>query len=114
MGGLVPLGYDCVDRRLIINEAEAETVREIYRQYVRLGSVMAVKKHLEHKGIRSKIRTSSDGRTYGGAVYSRGALYQILNNRMYIGKIAHRGEVYAAQHEPIIPQKLWEQVAASP
>jgi site-specific DNA recombinase len=112
MGGLVPLGYDCVDRRLTVNKSESETVREIYRQYVRLGSVMAVKKHLEKKGIRSKLRTSSDGRTYGGAIYSRGALYQILNNRMYVGKIVHRAEVYAGQHEPIIAQKLWNQVAA--
>jgi site-specific DNA recombinase len=113
MGGMVPLGYDCVERRLIINESESETVREIFRQYARLGSVMAVKKYLEEKGIRSKIRTASDGRAYGGAIYSRGALYQILNNRMYIGQIVHRGEAYAAQHEPIIAQKLWNQVAAS-
>jgi hypothetical protein len=74
---------------------------------------MGVKKYLEKKGIRSKIRTTKDGRTYGGAIYSRGALYQILNNRMYIGKIVHRGEVYVAQHEPIITQKLWDQVGAS-
>jgi site-specific DNA recombinase len=112
MGGMVPLGYDCVERRLIINESESEAVREIFRQYVRLGSVKAVKKYLEKKGIRSKIRTASDGRTYGGAIYSRGALYQILNNRMYIGKIVHRGEVYAAQHERIIAPKLWNRVAA--
>ena len=112
MGGWVPLGYDWVDRRLIVNDSESKTVREIFRQYVRLGSVMAVKELLEKNGICSKVRTSIDGRTYGGAIYSRGALYQILNNRMYIGKIVHRGEVYRAQHEPIIAQNLWNQVAA--
>ena len=112
MGGVVPLGYDVVDRKLIVNDSESKTVGEIFRQYVRLGSVMAVKEFLQKNGIRSKVRTSIDGRTYGGAIYSRGALYQILNNRMYIGKIVHRGEVYPAQHEPIIAQKLWDQVAA--
>jgi DNA invertase Pin-like site-specific DNA recombinase len=112
MGGLVPLGYDAVDRRLIVNDSESKTVREVFRQYMRLGSVMAVKEYLEKNGIRSKVRTSLEGRTYGGAIYSRGALYQILNNRMYIGKIVHRGEVYAGQHDPIIAQKLWNQVAA--
>jgi hypothetical protein len=72
-----------------------------------------VKEYLGRKGIHSKIRTGSDGRLYGGAVYSRGALYQILNNRMYIGKIVHRGQDYPAQHVPIIKQKLWDQVVRS-
>ena len=111
MGGMVPLGYDCADRRLIVNQSEAETVRDMFRQYLRLGSVMKLKEYLEQKKIRSKIRTRSGGRTYGGAVYSRGALYQILNNQIYIGRIVHRGQSYAGQHEPIIAQRLWDQVA---
>jgi site-specific DNA recombinase len=112
MGGMVPLGYDCVDRRLIVNQPEAEIVRGIFRQYLRLGSVMRLKDYLVRKKIRSKIRTSGSGRTYGGAIYSRGALYQILNNRIYIGRIVHRGQSYGGQHEPIIAQKLWDEVAA--
>ena len=112
MGGMVPLGYDCVDRRLIVNHSEADIVRDIFRQYLRLGSVMRLKGYLEEKQIRSKIRTGSDGRKYGGAVYSRGALYQILNNRIYIGRIVHRGESYVGQHEAIIAQELWDNVAA--
>jgi site-specific DNA recombinase len=112
MGGMVPLGYDCMDRRLVVNSSEAETVRNMFRQYVRLGSVTRLKVYLDEKMIRSKIRTRSNGPSYGGAVYSRGALHQILNNRIYLGRIVHRGESYAGQHEPIIEQKLWEQVAA--
>jgi DNA invertase Pin-like site-specific DNA recombinase len=112
MGGMVPLGYDCVDRRLIANQSEAKVVRDIFRQYLRLGSVMKVKDYLEENNIRSKIRTGSGGRKYGGAVYSRGALYQILNNRIYIGRIVHRGQSYVGQHEPIIAQELWNEVAA--
>ncbi len=110
MGGLVPLGYDCVDRRLVVNPTEADTVRQIFRQYLRLGCVSKVKKFLEHKQIRSKVRTSNAGRTNGGTTYSRGALYHLLNNRIYIGETVHRKESYIGQHQPIVPRGLWNKV----
>jgi site-specific DNA recombinase len=112
MGGFVPLGYDCVDRQLVVNQREADTVREIFRQYLRLGCVSKLKQFLEHKQIRGKIRTSHAGRTNGGATYSRGALYHLLNNRIYIGQTIHRKESYTGQHQPIVPGKLWNKVAA--
>jgi len=112
MGGLVPLGYDCVDRRLVVNREEADTVREIFRQYLRLGCVSKLQRFLEQKQIRSKIRTSNAGHTNGGATYSRGALYHLLNNRTYIGETLHRKESYIGQHQPIVPRELWNKVAA--
>jgi len=112
MGGVAPLGYDCVERRLILNQAEANTVRTIFRQYLRLGCVKRLKDFLDHKQIRSKVRTSMAGRTCGGAAYSRGALYHLLNNRIYIGEIVHRGQSYPGQHRPIVPRELWDKVAA--
>jgi site-specific DNA recombinase len=112
MGGLVPLGYDCVDRRLVVNQAEANIVSEIFRQYLRFGCVSKLKQFLEKKHIRSKIRTNNAGHTNGGATYSRGALYHLLNNRIYIGKTVHRKESYVGQHEAIVSQDLWNKVAA--
>ncbi len=112
MGGLVPLGYGCVDRRLVVNQAEADTVREIFRQYLRLGCVSKLKQFLEQKQIRSKIRTSNAGHTNGDATYSRGALYHLLNNRIYIGVTVHRKESYIGQHEAIVSHDLWNKVAA--
>jgi site-specific DNA recombinase len=112
MGGLVPLGYDCVDRRLVVNKEEAKIVREIFRQYLRLGCVSKLKQFLEQKHIRSKIRASNAGHTNGGATYSRGALYHLLNNRIYIGETVHRKESYVGQHEAIVSQDLWNKVAA--
>jgi site-specific DNA recombinase len=112
MGGLVPLGYDCVDRQLVVNQAEANTVREIFRQYLRLNCVSKLKQFLEHKQIRSKVRKSSAGHTHGGVPFSRGALYHLLNNRIYIGKTVHRKEFYTGQHRPIVPRELWDKVAA--
>jgi|HubBroStandDraft_4_1064222.scaffolds.fasta_scaffold52776_2 site-specific DNA recombinase len=112
MGGLVPLGYDCVERRLVINPGEARTVREIFRQYLRLGSVSRLQKFLGRKQIRSKVRTSTGGRIAGGATYSRGALHHILNNHIYLGEICHRKLSHPGLHEPIVPRKLWDKVSA--
>jgi DNA invertase Pin-like site-specific DNA recombinase/AraC-like DNA-binding protein len=111
MGGVVPLGYDCVDHRLIINSAEAGKVRMIFRQYLRLGCVQKLKRYLDGRDIRSKVRTNTAGKIYGGASFSRGALYQLLSNRTYTGKITHRQLAYPGQHPAIVPSKLWDQVA---
>jgi DNA invertase Pin-like site-specific DNA recombinase len=112
MGGTVPLGYDVKHRRLMVNATEAERVREFFRQYLRLGSVSKLKVYLEHKGIRSKERISLIGRKTGGATYSRGALYSILQNRIYLGEIEHRGQVYPGEHKGIVPHELWARVQA--
>jgi len=111
MGGNVPLGYDLKNRNLLINPKEAELVRLIFREYVRLGSVFDLYEWLRDKGIRSKSRTATTGRKLGGAVLSRGTLYHLLSNPLYIGKTAHKGKLYPGQHEAIIDDKLWEQAA---
>jgi site-specific DNA recombinase len=112
MGGVVPLGYDGVDHQLIVNRPEAEIVREIFRQYLRLGCVKELKDYLRREQISSKVRTSTSGRTSGGASYSRGALYHLLNNRVYVGETVHRDHCYPGQPEAIVPKELWDQVAA--
>ena len=112
MGGMVPLGYNCVKRQLVISRPEADTVREIFRQYVRLGCLTKLKKYLEQNHTRSKVRTSNAGRKYGGASYSRGALHHLLCNRIYLGEIVHRDQHFAGQHEPIVSRQLWDQVAS--
>ncbi|MEC5321850.1 recombinase family protein [Aurantimonas sp. A3-2-R12] len=112
MGGLPPLGYDGVDRKLVINEPEAETVREIFRRYLEVGSIAILKRSLDAEGIVSKRRRFRDGKEMGGVSLSRGALYQILRNRLYRGEIEHRGEVHQGEHKAIIPDKFWSDVQA--
>ena len=112
MGGVVPQGYDCINRRLIVNRMEAYTVRTIFRQYLRLGSVSELKNYLGRKRIQSKVHVSAAGRNYGGGSYSRGALYHLLNNRIYLGEIVHHGLSHPGLHEAIIPRELWNKVAA--
>jgi len=112
MGGVVPLGYSCVDRGLVINRPEAEVVRKIFRQYLRLGCVEKLREYLDRAKILSKLRTSNAGRKSGGTSFSRGALYHLLSNRIFIGEIIHRKQYFPGQHQAIIPRPLWDKVAA--
>jgi DNA invertase Pin-like site-specific DNA recombinase len=108
MGGNVPLGYDVKDRKLIVNEAEASTVRLIFRRYAELGSVALLKEELERTDIVSKKREGAGGALSGGKCFSRGALYLMLQNRLYRGEVAHKGQIYPGQHEAIVDPELWE------
>jgi DNA invertase Pin-like site-specific DNA recombinase len=110
MGGYPPLGYDVRDRKLAVNEAEADTVRSIFRCYRELGSVRLLKERLDAEGIVSKRRTAADGRPYGGRPFARGALYHMLQNRIYRGEIVHKHRAYPGQHPPIIDEDLWQEV----
>jgi site-specific DNA recombinase len=112
MGGQPSLGYDVKDRRLIVNNAEAETVRHIFRRYTELKSVRELKENLDAAGIVSKVRTASDGSRYGGRPIARGALYLMLQNRIYRGEIVHKGKSYPGEHEAIVDEALWNSVQA--
>jgi site-specific DNA recombinase len=108
MGGLVPLGYDVIERRLAINQSEAETVREIFRRYLELGSVRLLMEDLNRRGIRSKVRVARNGKQSGGNPFFRGALYVLLSNPICIGEIRHKGVHHPGLHEPIVDRELWE------
>jgi DNA invertase Pin-like site-specific DNA recombinase len=110
MGGVVPIGYDLQDRHLLLHPEDAEQVRNIYRLYIEAGSVTKLREVLEQKGIRSKKRVSRTGRASGGLPISRGALYELLQNRIYRGEITHKGISYPGKQPAIIDQKLWDQV----
>jgi hypothetical protein len=110
MGGYVPLGYDLRDRMIHINSKEAEAIRTIFSNYLRLGCVMTLKNYLDRKGIYSKSRTRSSGAEIGGTSFSRGALYKILRNHIYVGEIEHKGSIYPGRHEAIISREDWNQV----
>ena len=112
MGGPVPLGYDLGDRELLVNPTEAELVREIFELYLEKGSVRALKAELERKGMRSKVRHQRNGRVTGGGPFSRGHLYCLLANPIYIGKLPHKGKLHDGKHAAIMELDLWEKVQA--
>jgi DNA invertase Pin-like site-specific DNA recombinase len=110
MGGPAPLGYQIRDRRLIIDNEEAERVRLIFRRYIELGSVGALADELAVAGVRTKVRPYANGRSVGGVSFTRGSLAQLLQNPIFIGKVKYRGELFDGEHEAIIDHPLWEQV----
>jgi site-specific DNA recombinase len=112
MGGTVPLGYDVRERKLVVNEAEARTVIDIYQRYRRLKSVRSLQVELDTASIRSKRRLRPDGTEYGNCRFSQGALYLLLQNRTYRGEATHKGNAYPGEHAAIVEQPLWDAVQA--
>jgi len=110
MGGLPPLGYDARDRQLVVNEREAEVVRHIFRRYAAVGSVRVLKQELDTGGVVSKLRASPTGRQWGGQPLARGALYRMLQNRIYVGDTVHKDQSYPGEHSAIIDSSLWDDV----
>ena len=112
MGGAVPLGYDAVNRKLKINAEEAKMVRLLFTLYLKLGSVRALQAECHRLGLKTKERTLLDGRRIGGKALSHGHLYLILSNRLYIGRIPHKGRSYEGEHDAIIDAETWDKVQA--
>jgi site-specific DNA recombinase len=112
MGGTVPLGYGLTDRRLVVNAAEAETVRLIFQLYLELKTLRRVREELDRRSIVSKQWVSNGGTRHGGFRFGRGALYHLLANPIYVGGIRHKKVNYPGQHEPIIERAKWQRVQA--
>ncbi|CAN1522060.1 SR_ResInv domain containing protein [Rhabdaerophilaceae bacterium] len=113
MGGTIPLGYDLPDpgtRVLRINPVEASLVRGIFSRYLELGSVHALERELAGQGIQTKRTARKDGSTRGGVPFSRGALFHLLRNRLYLGEIPHRDQSYPGQHEAIVSLEIFDAV----
>lgn len=117
MGGTVPLGYDppndSATRALVVNEAEAETVRLMFTTYLELGSVHELQRWLAARGIVSKARTTASGRMMGGLPFSRGALFHLLRNRLYLGMIVHKTASHSGAHSAIVDPALFDAVQTS-
>ena len=110
MGGNVPLGFKPDGRTLIVVEAEARTVQTLFRLYFELGTVQRVKTEADRISLRTKVREGVDQRMLGGRPFSRGHIYRLLSNPLYIGRIAHREESFEGQHEAIIDSETWNAV----
>jgi DNA invertase Pin-like site-specific DNA recombinase len=102
MGGYVPLGYDVVDRKLVVNEHDAGSVRRIFDRFVEVGSATVLARELRREGFRSKQ----------GTLIDKGYLYRLLNNRVYRGEALHKGKAYPGEHDAIIDADLWDRAHA--
>ena len=110
VGGVVPLGYRVVERKLVIDLAEAETARFIFRRYLELGSLGALIDDLKHKGVVTRVRTLASGRAVGGVPFTRGPLAYFLKNRMYLGEINHGPTSYPGEHPAIVEKAIFDNV----
>ena len=102
MGGFVPLGYDVKDRKLVVNEAEAATVRMIFERFIKIGSATELVRKLRAESVRGKR----------GKLVDKGYVYKLLNNRVYVGDAVHKGTAYPGEHQAIIDRALWDRVHA--
>lgn len=111
-GGYPVLGYDSdpITKKLHINEAEAETVKFVFEEYLRTGSAKAVATALELKGIRGKVWTTKKGVKHDGQLVNNQMIYRMLKNPLYIGRVPHKETSYPGEHQAIIEQELWDQV----
>jgi site-specific DNA recombinase len=112
VGGMVPLGYDTKDRRITVNEDEAERVRMIFRTYLEVGSLNPLMAELRKRGVVTKLRTLRTGKTIGGIPFTRGPLAYLLRNRFYIGDVAFKGQLLGGEQPAIIDRELFDAVQA--
>ncbi len=110
-GGSIPLGYDSKDKRLVVNPAEAKTVRMIFERYLALKSLQKVLDELNAKGIVTKKRRNSD-RQPGGVPFTYGSLAYLLKNRTYLGETGYDGTWFVGEHEPILDRDTFERIQA--
>jgi site-specific DNA recombinase len=87
MGGVVPLGYDALNRKLIVDKAEAATVRLIFQRYIARRSVTLLEPDLKRQGIISKRTVGKSGVARGGEANSRGAVYNLLQNVIHMCQV---------------------------
>jgi len=102
MGGWAPLGYRVESRKLIVDKAEAEKVRWIFTRYVQTSSVTMIVRELTAEGFVNRY----------GQRLDKGRIYKLLNNRVYLGEVVHKGTAYPGEHEAIVSQSLWDRVHA--
>jgi site-specific DNA recombinase len=109
-GGTVPLGYDTKDKKLVINKAEADTVRTIFRLYLELKSFSKLTAELDCRKIITKRRDTKVAKYQGGIPFTYGPLAYLLKNKIYIGEMHHGGKWFEGEHEAILDRQTFERV----
>jgi site-specific DNA recombinase len=109
---MAPLGYDTKDRKITVNQVEADCVRLIFRRYLKLGSLNLLMADLRSRGIVTKVRKLKGGGTAGGIPFTRGSLAHLLRNRFYVGKVSFKGEVLQGEQLAIVDCRIFNAVQA--
>ena len=108
MGGYTPYGYNSVDKKLVIDEQQAEIVRLMFSEFTKTHSLKAVVIMLKSRDVKTKVCVDKTGRSTGGKHFHINSVYNIISNPIYYGKIAHKGQLYDGQHEAIVTAEVWQ------
>jgi DNA invertase Pin-like site-specific DNA recombinase len=111
MGGWPPLGYEIENRRLVVVDREAALVRRIFDRFAKTGSALVTARELNAAGEITKRRQCASG-PRGGKPWTKGAVYKVLANRVYVGEAVHKGVAYPGEHAAIIDQRTWDKTHA--
>ena len=110
MGGNPPMGYDAVNRHLVVNETDATIIRRVFELYLEESTVPALLDRLQREDIRTAARYSAKGNHYGNRPFARGHLYKLLANPIYIGRVPHKTTSHRGQHDAIVDKATWDAV----
>jgi site-specific DNA recombinase len=111
-GGAPVLGYD-VDaqvKRLVVNVEEAQRVRAIFELYLERGALLAVVRELDQRGWRSKAWVTRKGKSWGGRVFTKTRLSELVTNVIYTGQVRYRGELFAGEQPALVDPDTWQRV----
>lgn len=112
-GGHPILGYDVgEDRKLAINEEEAQRARGVFEIYLRRESLIKTADEANRRGWRTKQWTTRKGDQRGGRRFDKAIVHNLLTNVLYIGKVRYKDEVHEGQHQAIVDQDVWDRVQA--
>jgi len=113
-GGFPVIGYDVHPDggKLMVNEEEAETVRQIFTLYLDVGSQQATAAELNRRGWRTKSWTTKDGTPHEGVAFDKNHVARLLSNPLYVGKVGLHGQVFPGEHPAIVDQELYDRVQA--
>jgi site-specific DNA recombinase len=112
VGGNLVLGYDLSPKggAIVVNRDEAERVRDIFRLYLELGSLVPLVQELERGGWKMKTWMTREGRESGGARFTKTTLHNLLTNVIYTGRVKYEGKLYDGEHDRIIDDDTWNRV----
>ncbi|TAH37513.1 MAG: recombinase family protein [Alphaproteobacteria bacterium] len=102
MGGMPPLGYKAVNKKLEPEPEEVRVIQFIFERYAQSRSIDVVRQELNESGF--KTRKQRTGKWWHGPINS------ILRNKLYIGMIVHKDKEYPGEHKAIISNELWNKV----
>ncbi|NND98819.1 MAG: recombinase family protein [Pirellulaceae bacterium] len=109
-GGMPLLGYRVENKKLIVDDIEADRVRQIFDLYIEHRSLLPVIKELNRRGWTTKQWVTKKGDHRGGREFTKNAVYKLLTNVTYIGKIRYKDETHEGEHEAIVPLDLFGRV----